>query len=177
MLHLFLSLSLFHTHFPSLCHPPPACLPPFGFILQTTADPLVWMLAAGGHGQGMVYEDDGDGLDFKTGSGATTVMQFTKDGKQLAATVSATNGTFDGIAATRAQWLVLHGVSKIPASASCDGKALGPTAAGAAPGFWVVRPGVEQPPDSEIMVSAASLVVACGPAELSATRKVLVTWN
>ena len=72
---------------------------------HTTADPLVWMVAAGAAaGQGEVYEDDGESLGFKVGEGAVTTLRLLTAHNQLRATVSASNGTFAGMASSRAHW-------------------------------------------------------------------------
>ena len=50
---------------------------------HTLADPLVWFVwpdaASGSSGQGTVYEDDGESLDFREGTAATTTLSFNTD--------------------------------------------------------------------------------------------------
>ena len=190
---------------------------------QTTADPLVWMIASGAAGEGQLYEDDGESLEFKSGAGATTTMQFTKvcagavtrpvgfawdavsmpicftfgrltiaapppqppsslkkGGDQLVATALPTNGSFAGMASTRAQWIVLHGAATLPISASCSGAAVSHTPTGVAPGFWITEPpsGSAGASDgiNEVLVSQASLVVACGSAPTSEPVTIKLGW-
>ena len=50
---------------------------------HTLADPLVWFVwpdaASGSSGQGTVYEDDGESLEFREGTAATTTLSFNTD--------------------------------------------------------------------------------------------------
>ena len=180
-----------------------------GSAYRTTADPLVWMLAlhadaSSGEGQGEVYEDDGESLDFKSGAGATTALRYELRSSQasrqlslsqasrqlslsqasrqlsLSVTVGATNGSFAGMATSRAHWVLLHGIDAAPAHAVCDGVALEKTKSGVAPGWWLAQPpagpAAATPDEHEVIVSAASLVLACDSAP-SATPKILsVEW-
>ena len=176
---------------------------------QTTADPLVWMVAPGSgeaKGEGIVYEDDGESLDFRDVTrpdlrpkvAATTTLTYTtthvkepRTGLQIAGTTSqkkvldvlasAPNGTFQGMASTRAQWLVVYGESTPPSSASCDGKALKKTNAGVAPGWWIAeKSDLTNTPvdegDNEVMVEVSSLVLACGTAPTTMARTLKVEW-
>ena len=162
---------------------------------QTTADPLVWMVAPGNgetKGQGVLYEDDGESLDFRGLSqpelrpkiAATTTLSYTTElfgkKKTVDVRVSAVNGTFQGMASTRAQWLVMYGEAAEPSSASCDGKLLTQTS-GQAPGWWIaerrdLRETLADKGDNELMVELPSLVIACGKAPMSASRMIKVAW-
>eukprot|EP01043_Picozoa_sp_COSAG02_P011949 COSAG02_NODE_449_length_22094_cov_4.917027_17_plen_331_part_00 len=172
---------------------------------QTTADPLVWMVAPGtgnAKGEGVVYEDDGESLDFRDVArpelrpmaAATTTLTYTtgytkelqmsgstRSGKTLDVLVSAPNGTFQGMASTRAHWLVMYGEATPPSSASCDGKPLTKTNAGIAPGWWIaeksdVTKTLADGGDNELMVEASSLVLACGTAPATTARTLKVAW-
>ena len=147
----------------------------------TTADPLVWMVSpAGVAGQGTVYEDDGESLGFREGSASTTTLSYTTTlagGRQVSLMASASNGTFPGMAAARAQWVVLYGQAAPPSSASCDGKPLAKTASGVAPGWWVAEKSDEKAgDDNELMVEAPSLVLACDSRPTDAPREIKVAW-
>jgi hypothetical protein len=172
---------------------------------QTTADPLVWMVAPGtgnAKGEGVVYEDDGESLDFRDVArpelrpmaAATTTLTYTtgytkelqmsgstRSGKTLDILVSAPNGTFQGMASTRAHWLVMYGEATPPSSASCDGKPLTKTNAGIAPGWWIaeksdVAKTLADGGDNELMVEASSLVLACATAPATTARTLKVAW-
>jgi hypothetical protein len=153
---------------------------------HTTADPLVWMVAAGAAaGQGEVYEDDGESLGFKVGEGAVTTLRLLTAHNQLRATVSASNGTFAGMASSRAHWVVVHSLGLLPSSATCDGKAVQHTAAGVAPGYWLAPgPGggssAEAAPaaggENELILASASVVIACGSTPTTAGLIVTATW-
>lgn len=147
------------------------------------ADPLVWMVAPSGGevaGQGTCYEDDGESLSFRGGVSSTTTLSYTTTlagGRQMSLMASASNGTFTGMAAARAQWVVLYGEAAPPASASCDGKPLAKTAAGVAPGWWIaVKSDEKAGDDNELMVEAPSLVLACGSRPTDAPREIKATW-
>jgi alpha-glucosidase (family GH31 glycosyl hydrolase) len=166
---------------------------------HTTADPLVWQLAAPrgvGTGEGLVFEDDGESLEFResTPSGATTSLTYTSAHEaRLEATVGATNGSFTGMASVRAQWLVLYGQADEPKSATCDGAPLKPSSAGLGPGWWVAQPSAGHAghpvhskvgaaraapatDDHEIIVYVPSLVVACDSAPTSVARTIKLAW-
>ena len=168
---------------------------------QTTADPLVWMVAPDSgeaKGEGVVYEDDGESLDFRgfsqpelrpTAAATTTFRHHytteffggSSGKKMLDVLISAPNGTFHGMASTRSQWLVLYGEATPPSSASCDGKPLLKTAAGVAPGWWIAQKAGESitlvdDSKNELMVEAASLVLACGTAPTTSARALKVVW-
>ena len=142
---------------------------------HTTADPLVWMLATGAEsGNGTVWEDDGESLSFREGEGASTSLRFTssESGHELDATVSATNGSFSGMASSRAQWLVVHGLGVLPVAASCNGKPLAKSESGVAPGFWLADSGGGGGGSNEVIVSATSVVIACASAPTAASVSV-----
>ena len=150
------------------------------------ADPLVWLVVPGaGAGAGEVYEDDGVSTAHRVGnqevqasssdsgsssssSAVTTIAHAwtradgASSGATWSATVSAANGTFDGMPASRSQCVALKGVRVLPAAAACDdGLPLRHTAPGAAPGFWL-EPDAAPDVRAAGAPSPASLVIACG---------------
>lgn len=166
---------------------------------QTTADPLVWIVAPGSgapKGEGVVYEDDGDSLDFREFSApqlrpkvaATTSLSYTTEllssasgGKTVNVLVSAPNGTFEGMASARAQWLVMYGETTPPNSASCDGKLLQNTTPGVVPGWWIAEKSdlsktLVDEGGNELMVEVSSLVLACSTAPTVAARTLTIMW-
>ena len=124
-------------------------------MVLTTADPLVWQLAAPrgrGQGQGTVYEDDGESLDFRgdssrggfptaavataaaatttddgaSSSGATTTLSYSSTSRTtLDVTVGATNGSAASLADLRAlRHLREDELRAVPAIAAGDVSAL-----------------------------------------------------
>ena len=134
-------------------------------------------------GSGTVWEDDGESLDFRTGTGASTSLSFTSStsGRRLDATISPSNGSFTGMATSRAHWLVVHGLAKLPTAATCDGKPLKKTESDA-PGFWLAGgegdgdADHQKSNDNAVIVSAMSVVIACGSTPTAASVAITATF-
>jgi hypothetical protein len=142
------------------------------------ANPLIWVVAPGAsHGNGVVYEDDGDTMMFRTGKYQTTTLIFTVSAASSSSSEAATakeaaaitktttkstttttvdikplhaDGGFPGSPQCRTQWIVLRGAVELPTSASCDGRPLAARNISDSPGFWLDP------------ATGGSLVVACG---------------
>ena len=131
-----------------------------------------------------MWEDDGESLDFRTGTGASTSLSFTSSasGQRLDATISPSNGTFTGMATSRAHWLVVHGLAKLPTAATCDGKPLKKKTESDAPGFWLAGgegdgdAGHQSNDDNAVIVSAMSVVIACGSTPTAASVAITATF-
>ncbi len=99
----------------------------------------------------------------------------------IRANVSGAVGGYAEMATDRAQWVVLYGVDATPTSAWCDGAQLHQTTPGQAPGWWTATPAdAEAMPvldDNTIVVSARSLVLACGRAPTTAARQIGAAWK
>lgn len=131
------------------------------------ADPLLWLIVPGSAiGAGLLYEDDGVTVDHRYGSSATT--SFTHQwqgslapgapGSSWHATISATNGSYEGMPTAREHRAALKGVRRLPQTASCDGVAITSTKVGVAPGFWM-----EADVPADVQPGAPfSLIFACG---------------
>ena len=74
---------------------------------QSATYNLVWVLFVDPFeresvGSGLLYEDEGNSLDYKKGAGAQTQLQFRRSNySKFTITISPTEGTFDGQAALR----------------------------------------------------------------------------
>lgn len=135
-------------------------------------------LAGGLNGTGVAYEDDGESLEYQSGSGCTTQLDYTSappsSGKPSAIDViihPREGNAYSGMKATRANWVVLHGVATMPAEATCGNAADGQKPAKT----WVARPG-DAPGPMEIVVFVPSIVIACTPILASETRTMRASW-
>jgi alpha-glucosidase (family GH31 glycosyl hydrolase) len=67
-----------------------------------------------------LYEDDGTSDEYEKGAGATTRLEYRRDGDEIAVTVSPTKGSYRGQPATRDVIVELPAIGRI-ASAEADG--------------------------------------------------------
>ena len=140
------------------------------------ASPLVWMIVAGGqHGSGMVIEDDGTTLDYRRHVRAITNLTYTRSSGQLAATATATSGSFAGQPASREHWVLLRGTSALPSTASCNGVALTP---GAGAGHMWLQDDADWSWTAANATQAVSrsVILACPAAKITAPVRVAASW-
>jgi alpha-glucosidase (family GH31 glycosyl hydrolase) len=129
------------------------------------ADPLIWLVVPGAtSGNGTVYEDDGDSMDYREARYQVTNLAYVTTAAETTVSVVPEPGTVSFAAAPtcRDQWVAFQGVTKLPSSATCDGLVLHVRSPGASPGFWLD------------MSSGGNLVVACGNATTFAGAHTIV---
>jgi len=89
--------------------------------VQTTSPDLVWTTFPGGSGGStVVYEDDGDSLQYQQNVFATIAASYTYDGSKFTFSIQPVNGTYAGMPSSRQQSLQLRGF-KTPVSVTANG--------------------------------------------------------
>jgi alpha-glucosidase (family GH31 glycosyl hydrolase) len=79
---------------------------------------------AGARGSFTLYEDQGDGLAYKTGRSARTRFSQARAGRTVTVTIGAARGSFTGMPKARTYELRVHGVRRKPRSVTLGAKRL-----------------------------------------------------
>jgi alpha-D-xyloside xylohydrolase len=81
----------------------------------TSPDRLTLEAYAGARGAFTLYEDQGDGLAYKSGRSARTRFSQTRAGATTTLTIGAARGSYPGMPPRRVYELRVHGVRRMPA--------------------------------------------------------------
>jgi alpha-glucosidase (family GH31 glycosyl hydrolase) len=100
---------------------------------QQPADPLILWVYPGADGSFMLYEDEGDNLDYGVGRYALTAIRFSDNDKKL--TVRAQRGSYPGQLSERSYDVRFVNASK-PSAVAVNGTSLDEISAGKGEGWW-----------------------------------------
>jgi len=93
-------------------------------ITSSSADPSIWVIFPGASGYGVLYEDDGESLGYKSDQFSTTTLKHNRDKSLITVVIDAAKGSFKGIKTERSHKLQLRGISERVSSVTVNGQPL-----------------------------------------------------
>jgi len=128
-------------------------------VVSAFANPVMWTLFPGAiTGQGKIYEDDGESLDYINNKYATTNVAYTStDSNMISVTISPTSGSFNGIPSSRSHIVQLRGYINNPSTVKVNGQSIAPGTG--TPGWYIAKSYTLDITEGALVVSTGNLPV------------------
>jgi len=105
-------------------------------VASNFANPIMWTLFPfANSGNGQIYEDDGESLDYINNKGAMTNVAYTATANMITVTVSPTTGSFTGMPSSRSHIVQVRGYNNNPSSVKVNGQSIAPGTG--TPGWYI----------------------------------------
>jgi len=135
-------------------------------VVSTFSDPLMWTVFPGAsEGNGKVYEDDGDSLDYVDNQFSTTSVSYQSDSSKFEIDIKPTEGSYPGMPQSRSHVVQIRGYNGTPKSVSANGKMI-PQGMGT-PGWYISR-------EYGLDITEGALVVSAGQFPVKTQVTILV---
>jgi len=134
-------------------------------VVSSFADPVMWTLFPGASsGGGVIYEDDGNNLDYMDDKHAITAVEYTMGSSSITVSIKPPVGGFPGMPQSRSHVVQIRG-AKTPSSVNVNGHAV-PAGTGI-PGWYITN-------TSALDITEGALVISTGQFSVQSTVIVLV---
>jgi len=105
-------------------------------VVSSFADPVMWtVFPSANSGQGQIYEDDGNSLDYMSIYYTRTNVAYTSTATTIMVNISPTSGSFSGMPTSRYHMVQIRGYNNNPSSVKVNGQTI-PQGTGT-PGWYI----------------------------------------